>query len=82
MKGFTTALDTEEHQTNPSVPQQEEQGDAKKGKVIADKKLNVDHELEWADHEVEPVHHEEEKVNSNAEYAKKSALIRELQGRD
>ena len=58
----------EEPETNVSVPQQEGQADATRGKAIADYKSDVDYEPEGSDPDIKAVNEEEE--NSYAEYAK------------
>ena len=61
---------TEKSETNPSVPQQEEQADAAEGKVIAGYKPDVDYKPEGSDPEIKPVDHNKEEENSGAEYVK------------
>ena len=72
MRGcFTPRLQqggTEEPETNPSLPQQEEQPDATECKLVADYNLDVDYEPEGSVSYIKAV--DEEEANSNAEYAK------------
>ena len=72
MRGCLTAWSqpecTEEHETNPSVPQHEEQANAIDGKVTADNELDLDCKPEGSDPENKP-DAQKEKI-SNAEYAK------------
>ena len=58
---------SEKPETSPGVPQQEEQPDAEKGKVIVDCDLDVDHE--GSEPKIESIAQEESKDNSYAEYA-------------
>ena len=59
---------TEEPESNPIIPWQEEQPVATKGKVVADCKPDSDYEKEGSDHELQAV--EKEGENSNTEYVK------------
>ena len=56
---------TEEPETNVSIAQQQEQRDAREGKVIADYDLDVDYKSEGSDPDIEAV--DEEEKNSEAE---------------
>ena len=62
-----------ESETNPSVPQWEEQADTIDGKVIADYEPEIDYEPEGSDPENGPDAQAEEE-NSNPEYAKMELL--------
>ena len=59
----------EEPETNHKVPQQEEQQDATKSKVVADYNPDVHYKPCGTDPEIKAVHEEEEK--SDTEYANK-----------
>ena len=56
----------EEPETNPCIPQQEEQPDAAEDKVIGDYDLDIDYE--GSESENEPDAHKEKEENSDAEY--------------
>ena len=59
---------TEESQINVSVPQQERQADAIRGKTIADYNPDVDYKPVGSDPDINTVNEEEE--NSDAEHVK------------
>ena len=58
----------EELETNPSVPQQEEQTDARDGKAIEDYDPNIAYEPEGSDSDIKAV--KKEKENSDIDYEK------------
>ena len=58
---------TEEPETNPSVPQQEEQPNATEGEVKGHQDLDVDYE--GSEPKIEPISQEEKEENSVTEYA-------------
>ena len=59
---------TEEPETNPTVPLQDKQRDARESKDMADYDLDVDYEPEGSEPDIKAVNEEEE--NSDTEYAK------------
>ena len=67
---MATTKSTEEHQANPSFPQQEEQSDATEGEVIVDYGPDVEYKPEESDPEIKQVDEAEAKLNSDANYAK------------
>ena len=63
---LVTPDNAEEPETNPSVPQQEEQSYTAEGKVIIDYGLDVDYEE--SEPKIEPDAQEEKDENSDKEY--------------
>ena len=59
-----------EHETNHSVPWQEEQADTIDSNIIADYKPDLDHKPEGSDPKIEPVNEVQKEEDSDGEYVK------------